>query len=126
MPSLSYRDLIVWQKSMELVVEIYSLTKQFPPSELFGLVSQMRRCAVSIPSNIAEGRMRSSRKDYRNFLIIARSSGAELETQLEIVKRIAFEKKIDLKRAGELLSEVMKMLSAMIQTLEQKVLTPDT
>ena len=84
----TYRDLIVWQKSMDLVVEIYKLTKNFPKSEIYGLTSQMKRCAVSIPSNIAEGRRRGSRKDYRHFLIIAYGSGAELETQIEIVKRL--------------------------------------
>ncbi|MBU1987391.1 four helix bundle protein [Patescibacteria group bacterium] len=70
----SYKDLIVWQKAMSLVVTIYELTKQFPKSELYGLTSQMRHCSVSIPSNIAEGKRRGSRKDYRQFLIIAYSS----------------------------------------------------
>ena len=70
----SYKDLIVWQKAMSLVVTIYELTKQFPKSELYGLTSQMKRCSVSILSNIAEGKRRGSRKDYRQFLIIAYSS----------------------------------------------------
>lgn len=65
----SYKDLIVWQKSMELVVEVYRVTEIFPKSEIYGMTSQMRRSAVSIPSNIAEGRKRGSRKDFRNFFI---------------------------------------------------------
>ncbi|MFA6183761.1 MAG: four helix bundle protein [Parcubacteria group bacterium] len=80
----SYRDLIVWQKAMELVTEIYKLTDKFPKEEIYGIVSQMRRCAISIPSNIAEGRRRDGKKDFRRFLIIAYGSGAELETQIEI------------------------------------------
>jgi len=80
----SYKDLIVWQRSMELVIAVYFLTEKYPKSELYGLVSQMRRAAVSIPSNIAEGRRRGSKKEFRQFLIIAYSSGAELETQIEI------------------------------------------
>lgn len=110
----SYKDLIVWQKSMELVTGIYNLTETFPKGELYGLVSQMRRCAVSIPSNIAEGRRRSTGKDYRQFLIIAYGSGAELETQLEIVKRLSFGKGLDCTKVDSLLNEVMRMLNKMI------------
>lgn len=109
----SYKDLIVWQKSMELVTAIYKFTESFPRGELYGLVSQMRRCAVSIPSNIAEGRRRSTRKDYRQFLIIAYGSGAELETQLEISKRLGFGGEQDYKKVEELLEEVMRMLNKM-------------
>ena len=85
---VSYKDLIVWQKAMSLVILIYGLTEVFPKTEIYGLVSQMRRFAVSIPSNIAEGKMRGSRKDYRNFVLNAFGSGAELETQLEICRRL--------------------------------------
>jgi len=76
----SYRDLIVWQKAMDLVVQCYNLTKNFPNSELYGLTSQLRRAAVSIPSNIAEGHGRSSTKAYVNHLMIAHGSLMELET----------------------------------------------
>ena len=86
----SYKDLVIWQKSMDLVVAIYKLTGEFPRSEMYCLTSQMRCCAVSIPSNIAEGRKRSTTKDYHKFLIIAYGSGAGLETQIEIVKRLPF------------------------------------
>lgn len=113
----SYKDLVVWQKSMELVEEIYNLTRTFPQSEMYGLVSQMRRCAVSIPSNIAEGTRRGSRKDYRQFLVVASGSGAELETQVEIAKRLPFSRKLDYTKADNLLLETVKMLNKMISTL---------
>ena len=114
----SYKELIVWQKSMNLVVEIYKLTEFFPKSEIYGLTSQMRRCAVSIPSNIAEGRRRGSKKDYRHFLIIAYGSGAELETQIEITKRLSFSKNINFVKVDGLLNEVMRMLNKMLSTLK--------
>ena len=113
----TYRDLIVWQKSMNLVIEIYKLTECFPKAEIYGLVSQMRRCVVSIPSNIAEGRGRGSKKDYRHFLIIAYSSGAELETQIEITKRLQLNKNTNLIKVDGLLNEVMRMLNKMLSTL---------
>ncbi len=113
----TYKDLIVWQKSMDLVVTVYELTEQFPKSEMYGLISQMRRCAVSIPSNIAEGRRRGSKKDYRQFLIFAYSSGAELETQIEIAKRLPFGNNLNYKKVDSLLNEVMKMLNKMISLL---------
>ena len=107
----SYRDLIVWQKSMSLVVEIYKVTKLYPQSELYGLISQTRRSAISIPSNIAEGRRRGSKKDFIHFLIIAYASGAELETQVEIAKRLEFGKAQDFKAVDDLLDEVMRILN---------------
>ena len=82
----SYRDLIVWEKAINLTVEIYKITENFPKEEIYGLTSQMRRSAVSIPSNIAEGRNRGTRKDFCNFLRIALGSCAELSTQIEIKK----------------------------------------
>ncbi len=114
----TYKDLIVWQRSMDLVVEIYRLTECFPRSEIYGLTSQMRRCAVSIPSNIAEGRRRGTRKDYRHFLIIAYGSGAELETQIEITKRLSFGEKSDFVKVENLLNEIMRMLNKMLSTLK--------
>jgi len=113
----SYKDLIVWQKSMDLVVAVYRLTDNYPSSELYGLVSQMRRCAVSIPSNIAEGRRRNTRKDFKHFLITAYSSGAELETQVTISKRINFHEELDFDRTDSLLDEVMRMLNSMINKM---------
>src|SRR3989344_5154634 len=86
----SHRDLIVWQKSMKLVSLVYTFSKEFPADERYGLTSQMRRAAVSVPSNIAEGRSRSSRKDFAQFLHISLGSVAELETQIEIAKNLSF------------------------------------
>src|SRR3989338_10859701 len=114
----SYRDLIVWQKSIELVTEIYKITRKFPKEEIYGLTSQMRRCAVSISSNIAEGRNRGTKKDYVKFLRIAYGSGAELETQITICKRIEETKQQNYTTIDSLLNEVMKMLNSMIQKLK--------
>lgn len=114
----TYRDLIVWQKAILLVKEIYLLTDNFPKEELFGLTSQMRRCAISIPSNIAEGRYRSSRKDFSNFLRIAYASGAELETQKIIAKMLPKTKDLQYDKIDLLLNEIMKILNTMIQKLK--------
>lgn len=114
----SYKDLIVWQKSVELVVKIYQLTNKFPKSELFGLTNQMRRAAISIASNIAEGRCRGTKKDYTQFLRISLGSGAELETQIIISKRLNYITEIDIKESEQLLCEIMKMLNTMISTLK--------
>lgn len=111
----SYKDLIVWQRAIELVVEIYKLTEDFPKEEIYGLTAQMRRSAVSIPSNIAEGRFRGTKKDYSQFLRIAYGSGAELETQIEISRRLPKTKELDYSKAGSLLEEIMKMLNVIIR-----------
>ena len=86
----SYRDLRVWQAGMDLVVQVYRLTQGFPTHELYGLTSQMRRAAVSIPSNIAEGHTRESSKEYLHHLSMAQGSLAELETQIEIAGRLTY------------------------------------
>jgi four helix bundle protein len=113
----NYRDLLVWQKSMAVVVALYRATNDFPRNEQYGLTSQMRRCAVSIPSNIAEGRQRGSRKEYRHFLFIAYGSGAELETQLEIAQQLSFSTKDTLQKISDDLGEVLRMLNSLIQKL---------
>lgn len=119
MPTInSYRDLTVWQKSVDLVMSIYGLTEKFPAAEMYGLTSQMRRSAVSIPSNIAEGRRRGSRKDYLQFLRIAYGSGAELETQLTIAEKLSFGDKTDYNKIVDLLDEVMRMLNTMTGKLQ--------
>lgn len=118
----TYKDLIVWQRAMELVVAIYALTENFPQTEQYGLQSQMRRSAVSIPSNIAEGRKRGSRKDFAKYLLIAYGSGAELETQIEIAKRLPFGSQLDYTRVDSLLNETMRMLNAMLAKLRSKKL----
>ncbi len=85
----TYKDLFVWQKSIELVIAIYDLTNKFPKEEIFGITSQIRRATISIPSNIAEGKMRGGDIEFKRFLFIAFASGAELETQLIISKRLS-------------------------------------
>ena len=114
----SYRDLIVWQKSMELVRKVYDLTSKFPREEIFGLVNQMRRATVSIPSNIADGRARGYRKEYRQFLLNAFGSGAELETQIEISKTLPKTKDLNYSEIDALLNEVMRMLNSLISKLK--------
>ena len=113
----SYKNLIVWQKAMDLVVVLYKITASFPKEEIYGLSSQIKRAAVSIPSNIAEGSRRSSREDFRNFLLIAFGSGSELETQLEVARRLSFVQKSDLVLAENLLSEIMKMINKLSDSM---------
>ena len=113
----SYRELLVWQKAMTLVVLIYKLTDTFPKTEIYGLTSQMRRCSLSIPSNIAEGYNRNYQKEFIQFLQIAYGSSAELETQISLAYEIGY---IDKEKSEELLSlltEVLKMLNTMLQKL---------
>jgi len=111
----SYKKLIVWQKSIELVKEVYRITNQLPKYELYGLSAQMRKSAVSIPSNIAEGNKRKTKNDYIQFLRIASGSAAELETQL-IISSELYDVKID--ECITTLEEVQKMLSTIIKKLE--------
>ena len=116
----SYKELIVWQKAIKLVVLVYALTKNFPREEIYRLTSQIRRAAVSIPANIAEGRMRSTRKDYANFLHTAYASGGELETHLEIARQLPETSKLYYTEVEQLLDEVMRMLNSMITKLFPK------
>ncbi len=109
-----YRELTVWQKSMDLVVLIYKLSQDFPVQEQYGLTSQMRRSAVSIPSSIAEGSRRRGTKDIRNFMVTAYASGSELETQLEISRRLNYGNKSLFDEASALLDQVMRMLNRMV------------
>lgn len=108
---------------MKLVVSIYGLTDKFPKEEVFGLTSQMRRSSISMPSNIAEGRMRSTKNDFLQFLRIAYGSGAELETQINLAKSLRKTKHLNFNEAESLLDEVMRMLNAMIRGLNPKKLT---
>ena len=113
----NYRELNVWQKAMELTVEIYKLVKKLPQEELHALSNQMRRAAVSIPSNIAEGQARNSTKEFIQFLSIARGSNAELETQLLLCVKIGYLADINIKQSMQLIEEIRKMLYAHIKTL---------
>src|ERR1043165_6627232 len=114
----SFRDLVVWQKSMLLVKHIYRMTQQFPGDERFGLTSQMRRAAVSIPSNIAEGQARHSTGEFIQFISNAEGSVAELETQLEIAADLMYCTIAQKDRVLSLAEEVRKMLNALRRKLQ--------
>lgn len=113
----SFRDLLVWQKSMILVTEIYTITQTFPLTEQYGLTSQMRRCAVSIPSNIAEGYGRNSTGDYKRFLQISVGSTFELQTQIEIAYNLRFIEKEIFESIIEKAKELDRMLLSLIKKL---------
>ena len=115
----SFKDLLVWQKAIVIVKEVYLLTQKLPEEEKFGLVSQMRRCSVSIPSNIAEGWGRNSTKSYIQFLRIARGSLFELETQLIICKELAFVADKTYNKINNLIVEESKMLNALIKAINK-------
>lgn len=116
----SYRDLIVWQKSMDLVVVCYEITKSFPPNEVYGLTSQLKRAAVSIPANIAEGHGRHGLGEYIHFLGIAQGSLREMETHLLIAKRLDFISSDKLNIALDLSTEISKMISGLTRSLRNK------
>ena len=116
----SYRDLVVWQKAMRLVKVVYPLAQKLPKGETYALSDQMRRAAVSISSNIAEGYKRNSTKEYIKFLSIARESKVELQTQLIICVEMGYLMYRDIKTALEILDEINKMLTTMIKTLTSK------
>lgn len=114
----TFRDLIVWQKAIRLCAAVYAVTRSMPAAEQFGLVGQMRRAAVSIPSNIAEGNARGTRKDYLRSLIIARGSLAELETQLVIAQELRYLS--DTAAVRSLMAEVSAMLQGLISRLRSQ------
>jgi len=116
----SYRDLLVWQKALELTVEIYRFSSTFPRAEVYGLTSQLRRAAVSVPSNIAEGYGRGSRKEYVQFLCISQGSLKELETQVLLAQRLNYGSETAVDRLLELSEEVGRMLGALIRSLRVK------
>ena len=113
----NYREMIVWQKSMDLVVEVYRLLKHLPREEQFALTSQIRRAVISIPSNIAEGQSRKSFKEFTNFLSIARGSLAELETQLFICERLKYLSSEQIALPLRLSDEIGRILTALISKL---------
>ncbi|MBU1053239.1 MAG: four helix bundle protein [Proteobacteria bacterium] len=116
----TYRDLEVWQKSMNLVIEIYKISKGFPKEEAYGLTSQMRRCAISIPSNMAEGYGRNSTNEYLRFLRIATGSLYELQTQMEISMNLYYLNRDEFDKLYELSREIERMLSSLIRKLSGK------
>lgn len=123
MANQSYRDLEVWQKSMKVVTTIYEITEQFPKSEVYSLTNQISRAAVSIPSNIAEGRSRYGTKEFIRFLFIARGSVSELETQLLISQNLSYISEEQLVPLMDNVGEIGRMLSGLIAKLEPKVIS---
>ena len=116
----TYRDLQVWQKSMTLVTEIYKISKGFPRDEVYGLTSQMRRCAISIPSNMAEGYGRNSTNEYIHFIRVAMGSLYELQTQIEISMNLYYLNRDEFDKLYELSREIERMLSSLIRKLNGK------
>jgi four helix bundle protein len=115
--SRSYRDLNVWQLSIELVKGVYRITQKFPAAEIYALTSQIRRAAISIPSNIAEGQGRASSKEFRQFLGIAMGSMAELETQLIIATEIDYMTSFELDRFQSSIDTIRKMTKSLAKNL---------
>ena len=118
MRSSDFRELIVWQKAMDLTMEIYRLVKHLPKEETFALSDQMRRAAVSIPSNIAEGQGRITSKEFIRFLSMARGSLGELSTQLEICERLQYIDFSITAPAHDLILEISKMLNALSKSIQ--------
>jgi four helix bundle protein len=117
---MDYRELVVWQKTMDLVTEIYKVTASFPNEEKFGLSSQARRAAVSIPSNIAEGHGRKATGAYMNHISIAYGSLMELETQMQIGERLSFLSSEKVAAILERISEIARMLNGLKKSLSAK------
>jgi len=121
----NYKELKVWQKSYQLCIEIYTITKEFPKDERYGLTSQIRRAAVSVPSNIAEGYGRKTTPEYMRSLYIAYGSNCELETQILLSGDLGYIKDKDInKKLLEKIGEVERMLKALIKSLKNKHLNP--
>ena len=113
----NYKDLKIWQKSVDLAVKVYEVTRHFPKEELYGLTYQLKKSAVSIPSNIAEGSGRNTRKDFSNFLGISCGSTCELNTQLIIASRIDFLSQVDLDSLENEINEIQRMNWALKKSL---------
>ncbi|MDO3391534.1 four helix bundle protein [Bacteroides sp. ET489] len=113
----THKDLLVWKKSIDLVEQIYKFTKQFPKEELYGITNQMRRCAVSIPANIAEGSGRKNKAEFIQFLHIALGSASELETHLIISQRLGFLSSNSYDEIMNALNEIIKMICGLINSL---------
>lgn len=119
-PVKSYRDLLVWQRSIQLSVAVYRLTSGFPREETYGLTSQLRRAAISVASNIAEGYGRGSKGEYRNFLGVVRGSALEVQTQLVIAEKLGFAEEDKISEAALLAEEAGKMLWTMLANMQTK------
>lgn len=117
----SYKDLIIWQKSIDLAVEVYKLSSKFPKEEVYGLTSQIRRAATSTSLNIAEGYGRNTTKNYINSLYIAQGSLQEVESALLLSTRLNFTTEQECEKANSLILEELKMFNSLIHSLENKI-----
>ena len=117
----SYRDLEVWQKSMDLVVLCYKMAKGFPQNEIYGLTSQLQRAAISIPANIAEGRHRQHSKEFLRHLSIAYGSLAELETHIQIAERLNYMNHNETSQVLNRTAEIGRMLNGLRKSIEKKI-----
>ena len=117
----TYRDLIAWQKAMSLVTEIYRLTQTFPVAERYGLTHQLRRAAVSVPSNIAEGQARFSAKEFHRFLSTARGSLVEIETQIEIARNLGYASRTESSNVLNATSELGRILNGLLASTKAAV-----
>jgi four helix bundle protein len=122
MKTRNYRDLQVWQRAMDVARDVYAVTQKFPKSEVFGLTSQMRRSAVSVPSNIAEGHGRGSDKSFRIFLAQARGSIFELETQIQLASDFGYVQPPAAKELMEECGEISRMVNGLLSTLNERIL----
>jgi four helix bundle protein len=122
----SYRDLHVWQKAVELVTDCYRISSKFPPDERFGLTSQLRRAAVSVPANIAEGHGRGTTKSFIHFLWIANGSLAELETHILIAERLGFVTREDTRPAFDAMLTIGRMLTGLRRSLSKSEAEQET
>jgi four helix bundle protein len=114
-----HKNLKAWQLAMDIVEKIYSITESFPSAEKFGIVSQMRRCAISVPSNIAEGAGRNTKKEFVNFLHISQGSLSEHDTQLELTLRLEYLDKISWELLNNMLTEEDKIISGLIRSQKE-------
>ena len=117
----SHRDLIVWQKSMDLAEDVYRVTTEFPREEMYRLTSQLIRAVISVPANIAEGHARGTRRDYANFLAIAKGSLMETETFLMLAERLGYDNPKRIERTLSLVTEVSKMITALRSRLQERL-----
>jgi four helix bundle protein len=122
--SKSFKDLVVWQRAIDLTEQVYRFTGTFPKSEIYGLTSQMRRAAISVASNIAEGSGRGSKRDFRHFLVTARGSICEVQTQLVLAGKLGLARNEKISEIESIANEVGRMLNGLIQSMRKDAGVP--
>ncbi len=116
-----HKKLAAWKESIHLVIMVYEITRNFPQSEIFGLISQIRRAVISIPANVAEGAARQTRREFVQFLYIARGSVSEMDTYIEIARKLGYIGKESMVKVDEKMMDVDKILTGLIQSLKRKL-----